>query len=259
MQAAGETYVEKLSFDLPGATVSGLSAFTRFDSLFPPTTPPKQELTIDRVDLLTSLDNIRAVYRLASDVNGRPRLDIASLRAGLLGGTVALENVALTTDGQPVNLPIAVSGLDLPQLFELIGVEGLKGTGTLSGHLPVTVSGAAIAVKGARLTADSGGILNLKSQAAADFLAAQGESVDLALRALEDFRYSELTVEIDREAGGDARMVLRLLGHNPAVLDGHPFRFNVTLNSNIDQLLAALLRGYRTATEGLERAAGNPR
>lgn len=253
LYANADISLDALSFDLPGASIVGLTSHIRLDRLVPPQTPADQTLTIERVDMLTPLEDVRIVYGVSANARGRPRFDIASARAGLLGGTVSVDDVALTPGGGTVALPIAVSHLDLPQLFALIGVEGLEGSGQLSGRVPVYLSGQAVEIRAARLAADGAGVIKLESATAAAFLAAQGESVDLAMRALEDFHYSELTVAIDRKSGGDARVELSMLGHNPAVLDGHPFRFNITVNSNIDELLAALLQGYRIATEGLAR------
>jgi hypothetical protein len=215
-------------------------------------------LTIDRIDLATPLDDVRVIYALAADSAGLPRLDIASLRADLLGGTISTSNVALSLDSRVTELPITVERLDLTRMFALLGIDDVEGTGTLSGRIPIVLTGADAEVRGARLVAEDAGVLRINAAAASRFLAAQGESVDLALRALEDFRYSELKIDIDRAAGGEARVVLTMLGHNPAVLDGHPFRFNVNLRSNVDQLVAALLQGYRIASENLERAAGKP-
>jgi hypothetical protein len=256
--ASAEIFLDGLSFEVAGATVSGLSTHIDFDDLVSPATPSGQLLTIDRIDLATPLDDVRVVYALAADSAGLPRLDIASLRADLLGGTISTSNVALSLDSRVTELPITVERLDLTRMFALLGIDDVEGTGTLSGRIPIVLTGADAEVRGARLVAEDAGVLRINAAAASRFLAAQGESVDLALRALEDFRYSELKIDIDRAAGGEARVVLTMLGHNPAVLDGHPFRFNVNLRSNVDQLVAALLQGYRIASENLERAAGKP-
>src|SRR3546814_5201473 len=61
-------------------------------------------------------------------------------------------------------------------------------------------------------------VLHIRSDAASDLLAGQGEQVDLALRALEDFHYSELSIAVDKPIEGPARLAVSTLGHNPAVL-----------------------------------------
>lgn len=77
------------------------------------------------------------------------------------------------------------------------------------------------------------------------------------LQALEDFRYERLTLDIDKAADGEARLLLSTQGHNPAVLEGHPFALNITLSGNADRLLATVLEAYSVsdrALQGLLRA-----
>jgi hypothetical protein len=45
-----------------------------------------------------------------------------------------------------------------------------------------------------------------------------------------------------------------LKGSNPAVLENHPFVFNIKLETNFDKLATILLSGY-AAAEGLMRGA----
>ena len=65
------------------------------------------------------------------------------------------------------------------------------------------------------------------------------------LQALEDFSYEQLGVDIDKTLAGNARVTLRTLGHNPAVLRGRKFQINVNLETNLDRLLDAALEWYR--------------
>jgi hypothetical protein len=244
---------EDFAFTVAGAEIDGLTSEIHLDSLAPPVTAPDQQLRIARIDLGTRIDDIRVDYRV-TDRAGVPELEIATARAGVLGGSLTIDDAALPLDGRIVDLPVAVAGLDVTQMLELLGVEGLEGSGALSGRLPLRLSAATAEIRDGKLSADGPGVLKLDAQAAADFLAAQGESVDLAIRALEDFHYTELTIDVAREAAGAAQLKLSMLGQNPAVLEGHPFRFNINLKSNVDELVAALLQGYRIATDRVNRS-----
>jgi hypothetical protein len=53
--------------------------------------------------------------------------------------------------------------------------------------------------------------------------------------------------------------VLRLGGHNPAVLDSHPFDINVNLVTNLDRILDALAEWYRLSGQALGDIVGSPR
>src|SRR3546814_17999072 len=66
-------------------------------------------------------------------------------------------------------------------------------------------------------------------------LAGGGETVEAAVKALEDFHYEELTLTLAKTAANDATVKLSTLGQNPDVMDGQPFRFNIDLESNLDR------------------------
>ena len=74
------------------------------------------------------------------------------------------------------------------------------------------------------------------------------------LRALENFQYETLTVTAETGATGDASVKISLLGHNPDVLEGHPFAFNIGFSSNLDKILQALRQGKGLSQEIIRRA-----
>lgn len=63
---------------------------------------------------------------------------------------------------------------------------------------------------------------------------------NLALRALEDFQYDELSASLVYKPDGEYRITARILGRNPKVLDGHP----IALNPTIEGRLPALFRAF---------------
>ena len=111
-----------------------------------------------------------------------------------------------------------------------------------------------MAIKAGRLDAQEPGILRYRSENAARLLSGGGESLDLMLRALENFHYDELSLTIEKTAKGDSQLILSLLGKNPDVLEGHPFRFNINFEGNTDSMLAALGQAYRLSNRLLRRA-----
>ena len=111
-------------------------------------------------------------------------------------------------------------------------------------------------VEQARLEATGPGVLRYVSADAAVALQSGGASVELMLQALEDFRYDELTLDADMDANEEVKLLLSILGHNPKVLDGHPFRFNIALTSDLSPILEALRQGYEL-TDSLFRRTWN--
>ena len=63
---------------------------------------------------------------------------------------------------------------------------------------------------------------------------------NIALRALENFQYRELSASVLYRPTGEYRITARILGNNPDVLDGHP----IALNPTIEGRLPALFRAF---------------
>jgi hypothetical protein len=180
-------------------------------------------------------------------------LGIERGRIGLSGGRVLLRDLLLDPAAPRLDLPLEVAGLDLAKLFRILDIAGLSGSGQLSGRIPITLEGETVTIANGRLAADAPGTLRFESAQARQALAGAGESAELMLRALQDFRYDELSLTIDKPAAADARLTLVLLGHNPEVLDGYPFRFNINLEGDTDRLAAALGQTYSLSNRMLRK------
>jgi hypothetical protein len=116
------------------------------------------------------------------------------------------------------------------------------------------LAGEDIIVEDGRFEAKGPGRLSIRFQALSSALAGGGETVELAAKALEDFRFEELTLDLAKTADNDATVKLSTLGANPEVLDGQPFRFNINLESNLTSVLEALQQGLSLSDDALKRA-----
>jgi hypothetical protein len=74
------------------------------------------------------------------------------------------------------------------------------------------------------------------------------------LRALQNFHYDELSLAIDKPAETGARLALVLMGRNPDVKEGHPFRLNINLEGDTGPLVEALSQAYILSNRMLRRA-----
>ena len=115
------------------------------------------------------------------------------------------------------------------------------------------LEGESFAIAGGQLTARTPGRLKFRSKEAQSVLGQQDENVDNMLAALEDFHYEELSMTLDKTAEQDLTLQLSILGNNPAVLKGQPFRININLESNIDNILNALSEGLAISNERIRR------
>src|SRR5204863_5545499 len=95
-----------------------------------------------------------------------------------------------------------LEALDLAKLFAIASLEGVGGSGRLSGAIPVAARSGAVAIPWGELTA-KGGVLQVRSQRVASLLSGGGQSVELLLDALRDFHYDELTVTVEKAFEGE--------------------------------------------------------
>ena len=170
---------------------------------------------------------------------------IGQFQSGFAGGTLSIAPTVLDSEAAGSQATINVAQVDLAALLSAVGLDGISGTGRLSGVIPVEIAGNAVGISGGRLAAAGPGVLRIRSEAAKRALAQGGEEVALMLRALENFRYEELTLEIEKETAGEGRVLLRTQGLNPEVRDGQPFVINLTLTGNVDGLAAVLAQALQ--------------
>lgn len=255
LSSRGALGIEALTFETPQARVEGLSGTVAARSLLPPRTPPAQHLTARRVVAAVPLGEVSLRFALDTGASGAPLLRIERAEGRLAGGLLSAEDVTLDADPAADNAAtVRVTELSLARLLEDLAIEGLSGEGTLSGTVPVRLRADGVFVDRGKLAAESGGVVRLRSAKAKQALSGQGEQVSLMLRALEDFRYDVLELTVHRPPQGELELGVVMEGRNPAVLDGYPFRFNISLSGDIEPLLAALQEGRRLSGELLERA-----
>jgi hypothetical protein len=222
-----------------GSTIEGLSASVRLDRLMPPRSPPGQTLRIKRIAAGVVLNDLIFQFGLidgAAAESAAVRID--RLTSGLAGGTLMIRPTVLRSSTGTNQATIDLSRVDLATLLGLLGIDGVSGTGRLSGAIPLRQDGQAVGIDGGLLAAEGPGVLKIRSAAVKKALAQGGADVILMLDALENFYYETLTLTINKAPGGDGRILLSTRGHNPAVRDSQPFVINLTVSGNVDRLAA---------------------
>ena len=244
--------LDNLSFTVDDIAVDGLDAKVVFDDLLAPSTPPGQRLTVRRLDPALPIEFVDVSFQLRPGAPLVAVVEQAGFRAA--GGIYRISDTAFDLAQPEYELTIEVERLDLAELFRTIAVEGVSAEGVISGDIPLTVGADTFLVRHGRLTADGPGVLRFRSPTAAAALQAGGESVELMLKALENFRFQTLSLTADKGATGDADIKIKLQGHNPDVLDGYPFAFNIGVTSNLATILDAVRRGTGLTQEVIRRA-----
>jgi len=233
--------LQEISFKLPQADVARLNGVVTIDSLVPFTKKPGQHPATAMVDVGLPLNDLLAAFRIEPG----PRLVIENARLSLAGGEVSMPAVSVDLANPKADLALNVKEVDLAKLLQLTQIDGLGGTGSLSGHIPVSIAGDSVTIHDAALAAAGPGTLRYAPVSTPEALAGGGENVALALQALSNFQYSDLTLTVNRESGGDTVALMQVKGRNPDFYGGYPVEFNLNISGKLDQILDRSLAGYR--------------
>ncbi len=245
LSSTGQIVVDEMSFRREGMEVEGMKLSLALDSLAPMRSLPEQHTTVRKLVAAAELTNIDITYRFEQSANGDLRFYPGRFSANALGGRIGTNGGTVDPLRGEASLVVNAEDLSLAMLLQAIGRPEIKGDGRLSGTLPIVINSSSFAISGGALGAAGAGVIQFSSDDARGALASGGEPVKLMLDAIEDFHYEVLDMTLDKPAAGDTKILLRLQGSNPAVLDGQVFHLNVTLTGNADPLLNALSEGQR--------------
>lgn len=228
-----------LGFEAGFATLRGVEGMVRLSSLFPLRTPAPQEIRIRMMDVGVPLSEGRLRFELVEGANLRVR----EAAFPFLSGRVFLLPFDLGA-GAEERIVLAFDRVDLKALLELIEVKGLTGTGRLTGRVPVVFAGDRQIVKEGHAEAEApGGTVAYRNPAAA--AGAAGSETEILFKALDDFHYSALTVDLAGPLDGDLSLKVHIKGNNPALYGGFPVELNITTEGPFVSMLRRGLYAYR--------------
>jgi hypothetical protein len=246
---------EDLSARMGDVEVAGLSGTVNLSQLSPLATAGPQRLKARRVIAGVPVDRPRARFTILPHRHGvSVRLHDAA--GDLAGGEIAVEDARWDSAAQTNAFDVRVRDVAIDRLLRDWQVEGITGTGRLSGMIPVRIGRTGLAVAGGRLDSAGAGVIRVDWGSARETLVNSGEQVALTVSALENFGYDLLSIGIDQPEDGALTLAIGLEGANPAVLDGYPFRFNINLSGELAPILEAVREGRRIGAELLQGGLG---
>lgn len=157
---------------------------------------------------------------------------------GPVAGTITLDRLLPPRTAEPQLLSIERIGLG--NLVESLEIEALGAEGTLDADLrfSITEEGRLYIDEG-ELRARGPGVLRYRPDEPPGFLASQGQSVQMLLSALTDFRFESLSAIVRGYLDDDLTIELQLSGANPELYEGHPIELNVNLEAPVVPLVGA--------------------
>ncbi|MDX1650233.1 MAG: YdbH domain-containing protein, partial [Myxococcota bacterium] len=170
-------------------------------------TPDIQTLAMERLDAGLVLDDGTARLRLHP--GGHLELREAVWR--FAGGRIRA-GADLGREGADPHGVLTAEEIDVAALTDLLAVEGLEGTGTLAGALPIHLEDGRLEVRDGVLHNVGDGTLRWRPPAREALAGRPG--MDLLLTALRDFRYVRVELELDGDLRGAMDVGLHLRGSN---------------------------------------------
>ncbi len=252
----GAFELRHVSFTQETAKIGDLNASLNLENVFSPSSPPQQTITIRRIDFGIPVENLLVSYQIvAADP---PRIALAKAQFSMMDGNLSLAPTIINPAAAHTDVLVHVNNIDLGTFFNLIQIDGLTGNGHLDGQIPIRLEDNQVMIRKGHLVAKAPGVLRFQSAKASQLLATAGEEMNLLLQAVQDFHYTELSLDLDKSAKHGLIAKLSLLGNNPEVKDGQVFRLNINLESNIDKILQTISQGYSLSNEILRSTLKRP-
>ncbi|UTW53228.1 YdbH domain-containing protein [bacterium SCSIO 12827] len=221
---------------------TGISGRVQLDHLWPPVSPPGQEVVIEQVvAALPAADG-----RLRFQILGPSSVKVERAELAGIGGRIWAEDMAIRDGVPPERMTLHVDGLGLGDLAAQMNILGLKAEGKLSGRIPVELGeGGEVAIRGGLLTSQGKGLLAFKSPTRlVPGQTPEGGRMDMVLDILEDLRFDGMTLTLDGDAQKDVQIQVHVQGRNPKIQEGRPVDLTVNLTGNIGQAIQAELRNF---------------
>ncbi len=221
---------------------TGISGRVQLDHLWPPMTPPGQEVVIEQV--VAALPG--ADGRLRFQILGPSSIKVERAELAGIGGRIWAEDVAIRDGVPPERMTLHVDGLGLGDLATQMNILGLKAEGKLSGRIPVELGeGGEVAIRGGLLKAQGKGLLAFVSPTRVPAgPAGEAGRMDMVLDILEDLRFDGMTLTLDGNAQKDVQIQVHVQGRNPKIQEGRLVDLTVNLTGNLGQAIQAELRNF---------------
>ncbi|WP_152207167.1 intermembrane phospholipid transport protein YdbH family protein [Marinobacter changyiensis] len=213
------------------------------------------ELTLEQINPGVAIGPVQlgGSYRGSTNNSGSGELKLDRATADFLGGALEVSPSTWSLANLPLQVPLELSKVELSELMRVYPAEGLAGTGTLTGQVPLLIGREGIRIEQGTVTAiKPGGTLRLPADRLRG-IAQNNQAMELVAGAMENFHYSVLNSTIDYDQDGRLFLGLHLEGSNPDIQDGHPIVLNINLEEDIPALLTSLQLSGRVNEAVTER------
>ncbi|MEM6900790.1 MAG: YdbH domain-containing protein, partial [Pseudomonadota bacterium] len=228
-------------------TIAGVEGRIEFSDALGIKTPPGQQIRIGAMDVGLPLRDGVVTFQL----RGPTEASLQGARWPLAGGLMTIQPTDWRLGARTQSVTVGAESIELEELIDVLSIPDMQVTGTVSGIFPVDIEGANILVREARFVADApGGTLSYVGEET-DAVAAGNEYAEFAFEALKGLDYTVMELGANGNLIGDLLVTANILGRNPDVLGGAEFKFGISIDSRLAELLSSL-RGAPLETYAAE-------
>lgn len=205
-----------------------------FKGLFPLKTAGPQRVRIGRLDVGVPLTH----GVLQVDVKSPTQIDIDIEQFELFGGLISSQRLTIDPTARSFDAILKVTDIDLASILAFAEFGELSATGTLEGVIPIRyVDGELTVHDGVLRTAAGGGVLKYKPRAVDKALEGANEGTGIAVKALSNFAYDEISIRINEIEAEELRLDIKISGKSIDLYGGVPFEFNIKIEGPIRQII----------------------
>ena len=201
------------------------------------------EVRIDNINAGVPIADISFGFdRVEKEDNKQPVVRLSELSAQVLDGSIYAQDIEIDLN-QPVNeFSIYLSNLSLEKLLALNQTEDLIASGSFNGELPIRLDSDNFSIQAGWLKADeNGGVIKYNR---VEEILVGNPNLELVADLLKDFRYNEMSAQVDLHPDGNVLLSTKLHGRSP----NSEFDKQVNLNFNIEFNLWKFLESARLLT-----------
>ncbi len=236
LTSGGTLTMEQVSATVGGVDIEGINARFTLNSLFPPSTPPGQVVTIAGIGQPLSLLQ-SGELRVSLAPEGVLRLEAASWQLGQGGLAVDPADINLKNLDQ-TRLLLRLDHVPLSDLV-VVGSDTFSASGSVTGVVPLRLIDTTLVVEEGRLETDGPGLIAYN---VSETYHQAHPQLKLVFALLQNFHYDSLNVAIDTTDENAMTARLNIKGRNPDVEKGKPVDLTVRLSGD---LLKSLLFGFK--------------
>ncbi len=153
------------------------------------------------------------------------------------GGKIRVKDASVALSmKKPIRIPVQLEKVQLATLLEALGDERIKGTGIVSGTLPIIYNpiDGIFALEDGGFEAIEKGQLQIAPEA---IPGAGNENLDVVRTALGNFQYDLLKMSVVSGPDNTPAIRLSVEGKNPEAFNGRLVKLTVTLTGDVLQLI----------------------